>query len=204
MSACRPREGGCNAHHGEHWLAISSVPSRPRSKPRCVSTRASDIPIAFVMGLSKHGSRLVSCLPRSLWSSSALQPRQGATHRRCERAKVRRWQTAAPNAIAGIRPGYRTAAGQRRASYRASHSRVPGNVSGRDWRDIRIEPILRPSAPNLRRVTEPASLPLSNDTSFGVGYAPHSSLERAVLSAADLLRSSAFRGRLRRQGSITK
>lgn len=60
--------------------------------------------------------------------------------------------------------------------------------------DIRIEPILRPSAPNLRRVTEPASLPLSNDTSFGVGYAPHSSLERAVLSAADLLRSSAFRG----------
>ncbi|BDB29311.1 S-adenosylmethionine synthetase [Cupriavidus sp. TA19] len=57
--------------------------------------------------------------------------------------------------------------------------------------DIRIEPILRPSAPNLRRVTESASLPLSNDTSFGVGYAPHSSLERAVLLAAHLLRSLA-------------
>ncbi|QBY55727.1 methionine adenosyltransferase [Cupriavidus oxalaticus] len=60
--------------------------------------------------------------------------------------------------------------------------------------DIGIEPILRPSAPNLRRVANAASLPLSNDTSFGVGYAPHSSLERAVLLVADLLRSRSDRG----------
>ncbi|MGX6568093.1 methionine adenosyltransferase [Cupriavidus necator] len=60
--------------------------------------------------------------------------------------------------------------------------------------DIRIEPILRPSAPNLRRVTNAASLSLSNDTSFGVGYAPLSSLERAVLLIAELLRSRADRG----------
>lgn len=60
--------------------------------------------------------------------------------------------------------------------------------------DIRIEPILRPSAPNLRRVTNAASLPLSNDTSFGVGYAPPSSLERTVLLVADLLRSRVDRG----------
>ncbi|WP_011295951.1 methionine adenosyltransferase [Cupriavidus necator] len=60
---------------------------------------------------------------------------------------------------------------------------------GRVGDDIRVEPILRPSAPNLRRVTGTSSIPLSNDTSFGVGYAPLSSLERAVLSVAQILRS---------------
>ena len=60
--------------------------------------------------------------------------------------------------------------------------------------EIQVEPILRPSAPNLRRVVATApSVPLSNDTSFGVGYAPLSSLESAVLSAAESLRSSAFK-----------
>jgi len=63
---------------------------------------------------------------------------------------------------------------------------------GRAGDDIRVEPILRPSAPNLRRVTGKPSIPLSNDTSFGVGYAPLYSLERTVLSAAHLLRSSEF------------
>ncbi|TPQ30650.1 methionine adenosyltransferase [Cupriavidus pinatubonensis] len=63
---------------------------------------------------------------------------------------------------------------------------------GRAGDDIRVEPILRPSAPNLRRVTGTTSVPLSNDTSFGVGYAPLSSLEKAVLSASQLLRSSDF------------
>jgi len=55
--------------------------------------------------------------------------------------------------------------------------------------EIKVEPILRPSAPNLRRVATTASVPLSNDTSFGVGYAPLSNLESAVLSAAESLRS---------------
>jgi len=58
---------------------------------------------------------------------------------------------------------------------------------------IEIEPVLRPSAPNLRRVTDTPCIPLSNDTSFGVGYAPLSSIERAVLSTAELLRSSEFK-----------
>lgn len=58
---------------------------------------------------------------------------------------------------------------------------------------IGIEPILRPSAPNLQRVTSPSSLPLANDTSFGVSYAPLSTLENAVLCAAKTLRSSEFR-----------
>ncbi|WP_029047150.1 methionine adenosyltransferase [Cupriavidus sp. amp6] len=59
--------------------------------------------------------------------------------------------------------------------------------------EIEIEPILRPSAPNLRRVTGTQTIPLSNDTSFGVGYAPLSNLEMAVLSSAQLLRSSEFK-----------
>ncbi|QEZ44144.1 methionine adenosyltransferase [Cupriavidus oxalaticus] len=63
---------------------------------------------------------------------------------------------------------------------------------GRAGDDIQVESILRPSAPNLRRVAA-QTIPLSNDTSFGVGYAPLSDLEGAVFSAAQVLRSSAFR-----------
>ncbi len=58
---------------------------------------------------------------------------------------------------------------------------------------IGIEPILRPTAPNLRRVTNGPLIPLANDTSFGVGYAPLSQLEGSVLSAAQILRSREFR-----------
>lgn len=57
---------------------------------------------------------------------------------------------------------------------------------------IHVEPILRPSAPALRRVIGKQSIPLSNDTSFGVGYAPFSELESMVLSASSLLRGSHF------------
>lgn len=64
---------------------------------------------------------------------------------------------------------------------------------------IRIELILRPSAPNLRRVTG-SSVPLSNDTSFGVGYAPHSSLESSVLSVGHLLGSSGLRASFKAAG----
>jgi len=66
--------------------------------------------------------------------------------------------------------------------------------------EIEIEPILRPSAPNLRRVTDTPHIPLSNDTSFGVGYAPLSDLERAVLSTADLLRSSELKNSFKAAG----
>lgn len=61
---------------------------------------------------------------------------------------------------------------------------------GIDAGAISIEPLLRTSAPSLRRVIEPATLPLANDTSFGVGYAPLSTLEQLVLSAADILGSN--------------
>ncbi|MFM0415937.1 methionine adenosyltransferase [Paraburkholderia aromaticivorans] len=66
--------------------------------------------------------------------------------------------------------------------------------------EICIEPVLRPSAPNLRRVTGDSSVPLCNDTSFGVGYAPHSRLESSVLSVAHLLCSSGFRNSYRAVG----
>ncbi|MBV8273242.1 MAG: methionine adenosyltransferase [Cupriavidus sp.] len=59
---------------------------------------------------------------------------------------------------------------------------------------IKVEAMLRPSAPNLQRVAARPSVPLSNDTSFGVGYAPLSPLENAVLAAARVLRSSEFHG----------
>lgn len=71
---------------------------------------------------------------------------------------------------------------------------------GRTADDIRIAPELRPSAPNLRHVAGTLSVPLSNDTSFGVGYAPHSALENAVLTASQLLRSREFRARFEAAG----
>lgn len=64
---------------------------------------------------------------------------------------------------------------------------------GKAGNDIGIELVLRPSAPNLQRVIQQAALPLANDTSFGVGYAPRSRLEDTVLCAARVLRSNEFR-----------
>jgi len=65
---------------------------------------------------------------------------------------------------------------------------------------IKVEAMLRPSAPNLQRVVGQPSVPLSNDTSFGVGYAPLSPLESAVLAAARVLRSSDFRDTFKAAG----
>lgn len=55
-----------------------------------------------------------------------------------------------------------------------------------------VEPIVRASAPNLQRVIGSAKGALANDTSFGVGYAPFSRLEKLVLLAAEILRGSAL------------
>jgi S-adenosylmethionine synthetase len=57
-----------------------------------------------------------------------------------------------------------------------------------------IESAVRAGSPNLRRVMPAANtLPLSNDTSFGVGFAPYSPLEQAVLDLSALLKSASFR-----------
>ncbi|MBK4734646.1 methionine adenosyltransferase [Noviherbaspirillum pedocola] len=57
-----------------------------------------------------------------------------------------------------------------------------------------IESAVRTTSPNLDRVMPaPGKLPLANDTSFGVGFAPYSSLEQSVLDTASLVCSSLFR-----------
>ncbi len=57
-----------------------------------------------------------------------------------------------------------------------------------------IESAVRSGSPNLRRVIAPGTaIPLANDTSFGVGFAPLSRLEHTVLLLAEQLRSSPFK-----------
>lgn len=56
-----------------------------------------------------------------------------------------------------------------------------------------VESAVRSGSPNLTRVlTHATSMPLANDTSFGVGFAPYSLLEKTVLALAGLLKSSSF------------
>ncbi|WP_024302680.1 methionine adenosyltransferase [Pseudogulbenkiania sp. MAI-1] len=64
---------------------------------------------------------------------------------------------------------------------------------GLDPAAIVIEPRVRTCTPSLAHVLDMPAGVLSNDTSFGVGYAPHSELERLVLDAAAVLRSDALR-----------
>lgn len=52
---------------------------------------------------------------------------------------------------------------------------------------------LRPGSANLRQVyAGRRAIPLANDTSFGVGYAPYSKLERHVLDLSSILKSPDF------------
>ncbi|WP_232458213.1 methionine adenosyltransferase [Burkholderia ubonensis] len=66
-------------------------------------------------------------------------------------------------------------------------------MPGFDTSLVDVIPMLRVGALNLQRVNDPGKIPLANDTSFGVGYAPLSRLERHVLSVAALLRSAEMR-----------
>lgn len=57
-----------------------------------------------------------------------------------------------------------------------------------------VESAVRAGSPNLTRVVgSAAAAPLANDTSFGCGFAPASSLEKVVLRVADTLAGAAFR-----------
>ncbi len=58
--------------------------------------------------------------------------------------------------------------------------------------NIAIEPIVRACAPSLQRVSNANAVQLANDTSFGVGYAPFSKLEKLVLKAAAILWEAEF------------
>ncbi|HUW51260.1 MAG TPA: methionine adenosyltransferase [Sulfuricella sp.] len=59
-----------------------------------------------------------------------------------------------------------------------------------------IDPQIREGSANLKQVfARSARATLANDTSFGVGFAPYSPLEQAVLRLAERLRSAGFRQR---------
>lgn len=62
---------------------------------------------------------------------------------------------------------------------------------------------IKPGSANLDRVHARARA-VANDTSFGVGYAPYSELERLVLDTAARLRSDAFRARFPAAGDDFK
>lgn len=68
-----------------------------------------------------------------------------------------------------------------------------------------IEPILKEGSENLKQVfAKPDGKPIANDTSFGVGYAPYSRLERCVSLAAEILRSAEFKNRFPAAGNDFK
>lgn len=70
---------------------------------------------------------------------------------------------------------------------------------------ITIDTHIREGSANLKQVfARSTDIPLSNDTSFGVGFAPYSPLEQNVLGLAEILRSKAFRQRFPSAGSDFK
>ena len=70
---------------------------------------------------------------------------------------------------------------------------------------IAIDTYIREGSANLKQVfARSTGVPLSNDTSFGVGFAPYSPLEQNVLRLAEILRSKAFRQRFPSAGSDFK
>ena len=68
-----------------------------------------------------------------------------------------------------------------------------------------IEPIIDEGSDSLKQVfSRPDGMPVANDTSFGVGYAPYSRLERCVTLAAETLRSAEFKLRFPAAGNDFK
>src|SRR5689334_20433961 len=71
------------------------------------------------------------------------------------------------------------------------------NVRNADARNIRIAPRIRETSSDLAALFlrgAERTVPLANDTSFGVGFAPFDRLERAVLAVERRLRSADVRG----------
>lgn len=62
--------------------------------------------------------------------------------------------------------------------------------------NFRIETEIREGSANLQQLfSRKAAIPLANDTSFGVGFAPYSRLELAVLAISRALKSPEFKGK---------
>jgi S-adenosylmethionine synthetase len=68
-----------------------------------------------------------------------------------------------------------------------------------------IEPIIEEGSDSLKQVfSRQDEMPVANDTSFGVGFAPYSRLERCVSLAAETLRSADFKLRFPAAGNDFK
>ena len=75
-------------------------------------------------------------------------------------------------------------------------------------KDIQFDYAVRPGSIDLTGVFEESDakeqVPLANDTSFGVGYAPYSDLEKITLEAEKLLNSDAFKDKCKGSGEDIK
>lgn len=70
---------------------------------------------------------------------------------------------------------------------------------------FRVIPEVKPGSASLASIfASETRAPVANDTSFGVGFAPYSTLERRVLQLAAMLRSQAFRSRFPAAGDDVK
>lgn len=75
-------------------------------------------------------------------------------------------------------------------------------------KDIQFDYAVRPGSIDLTGVFEESDakeqVPLANDTSFGVGYAPYSDLEKITIEAEKLLNSDAFKDKCKGSGEDIK
>jgi len=75
-------------------------------------------------------------------------------------------------------------------------------------RDIQFDYAIRPGSIDLTGVFDEShhtdDVPLANDTSFGVGYAPYSDVEKITLEAEKLINSPAFKDKCKASGEDIK
>jgi S-adenosylmethionine synthetase len=75
-------------------------------------------------------------------------------------------------------------------------------------RDIQFDYAVRPGSIDLTRVFDEShhtdEVPLANDTSFGVGYAPYSDVEKIALEAEEMINSDKFKEKCKGSGEDIK
>lgn len=75
-------------------------------------------------------------------------------------------------------------------------------------RDIQFDYAVRPGSIDLTRVFDEShhtdEVPLANDTSFGVGYAPYSDVEKITLEAEEMINSDKFKEKCKGSGEDIK
>lgn len=76
----------------------------------------------------------------------------------------------------------------------AAEKYIEKNLHAVDGDHIEISANIKQGAGNLQEVFKKAKqIPLANDTSFGVAFAPYSNAEKVVLKTADMINSEEFR-----------